>query len=493
MSSSNRTQLCSVIEVTPGVTPATPRMRLRRVTGEGLKWTPTFEDSAEIRPDMSNAPPIKVGEDSVGDIKFELSYPVADSPADADIQGALYNPWTNTPTFFNDGTADSVVTDAGTAANTYAVSAGGTTVKVGHLVRATGFTNAANNQIFKAASSTATTIVGAGLTLTAETAPPGTAQLKVVGFQGASADITATATGLASTALDFTTLGLAAGQWIKIGGTATGDKFATAVLNDWARVTTIAAHALTLDNLPSGWMTDVGTGKTIKVWFGDQIKNGTTQISQTIEKGFLGQTVPTYIAQPGMCVSEYSMDWTAKKTITGSATFMGMKGAGQGPTPLDASPDPATALTSYPVMACSANVGRIGEAGATLTAPNFVKAFTVKIGHTTTASEDIATMGAAALTGHSFDISGTLNTFFGDNTLLTKYFAGTLTSLNVRAVKNSMGIILSIPAATYNSDGSPNAGGKDQDVAISFGWKASKDEVVTNSMITFDRIPYFEV
>jgi hypothetical protein len=33
--------------------------------------------------------------------------------------------------------------------------------------------------------------------------------------------------------------------------------------------------ALTLDNKPAGWGTDSGAGKTIKVWFGDQIRNGT--------------------------------------------------------------------------------------------------------------------------------------------------------------------------------------------------------------------------
>ena len=76
--------------------------------------------------------------------------------------------------------------------------------------------------------------------------------MKVVGFQAASGDITATATGLGSTSLDFTTLGLAVGQWIKIGGSATADKFATAALNSTARITAIAATALTLDHLPHG-------------------------------------------------------------------------------------------------------------------------------------------------------------------------------------------------------------------------------------------------
>ena len=150
-------------------------------------------------------------------------------------------------------------------------------------------------------------MVGSSLSLTAETAPPGTGRLKVVGFQGASGDITATAGGLGSTSLDFTTLGLAVGQWIKVGGTAAGDRFATAGLNDWARIVAISANALTLDNKPSGWTTDAGTSKTIKVWFGDYIKNGVTKTALTLEKGFLGQDTPTYIALRGMTVNTFEM------------------------------------------------------------------------------------------------------------------------------------------------------------------------------------------
>jgi hypothetical protein len=52
----------------------------------------------------------------------------------------------------------------------------------------------------------------------------------------------------------------------------------------------IAAAKLTLDNLPTGWTTDAGTSQTVKVWFGDQLKNGTTQFGQTIERGFLART-----------------------------------------------------------------------------------------------------------------------------------------------------------------------------------------------------------
>ena len=236
----------------------------------------------------------------------------------------------------------------------------------------------------------------------------------------------------------------------------------------------------------------IGASARVKFWFGDQIKNGTTQIGQTIEKGFLDQTTPTYIVQPGMVVNQYSMDWTAKQKITGNVVYMGMTGASQGTSALDASPDATTSLTSFPVMACSANIGRIGEAGASLASPNFVRALTFTIDNHITPIETIGTVGASGLTGHANTVSGTLNTYFGDNTLLTKFFAGTLTSINVRAIKNNRAFIVTIPEVTYNADGSPNASVQNQDVMLPLGWKASKEETYTNAHILFDRLEYYE-
>ena len=146
MTTSNRVQLTQVRETTAGTTPTTPRMRAARITSESLSFSPDYIDSDELRSDRMLGDPIKVMQASQGSINFEMSYPDDNSPLSDWLRSAFYNTWVNTPSFFNDGTADSVITDAGTSANTYAVVSGGTTVVVGHLVRATGFTNAANNQ-----------------------------------------------------------------------------------------------------------------------------------------------------------------------------------------------------------------------------------------------------------------------------------------------------------------------------------------------------------
>ncbi|GAB5506683.1 MAG: hypothetical protein Rhirs2KO_18460 [Rhizobiaceae bacterium] len=487
MTDSNRLRLTTVRETTFGTTPGTPRMRTARLTGESIAYEPQFVQSEEIRADRMNSDPIKVNEINQGAINFELSYPVDNSPLSDFIRSLFFNTWVSTPTFDNDGTADSVIEDAGTTADTYQVASGGAAVVAGHLVRATGFTNAANNQIFRAASSTGTTIVGSSLSLTAETAPPGTAKLKVVGFEGASGDITAGASGLGSTSLDFTTLGLAVGQWIKIGGSDTGEQFATSANNGWARISgTPTATALPLDNLPSGWSTDSGSSKTIRVWFGDQIKNGTTQTSLTIERGFMGQTTPTYLIQRGMVAGEGEINFTTEEVITGSVTFQGLTGE-QTTTSLDASPD---AATTNAIMSANVNVGRIAESGAALASPNYVRSAQIRVNNNLRTITAVGSVGAVDIGEGEARVEGTLETYFGSNALLAKLLAATVGSINLRAQKDSQAIILAVPRATFTS-GSPSAGGKNQDVQLPLGFMASKD-ADTSAHVIMDRLEYYE-
>jgi hypothetical protein len=463
-------------------------MRTLRITGESLAFQPEFVDSDEIRTDRMIVDPILTMQSAQGGINGELSYPEDLTPLSEILRSAFYNTWTVAPAFDNDGTADSVITDAGTSANTYVVTSGGASAVLGHLVRATGFTNSANNQIFRVASSTATTIVGTALGLVAEAVPPAAARLKVVGFQGAAADITTTATGLGSTALNFTTLGLTVGQWIKIGGTAAGDKFATAAVNDWVRITAIAATALTCDNLPSGWGVDAGAGKTIKVWFGDVIKNGITQTGMTIERGFMQQTVPTYIVTKGMVVDTLTVTLASKDKIKFAVAFKGMGGS-QSTTTLDATFDVATTSS---IMAGNANVGRIAENTSTLTSPNWAKQLEWTLSNNLRALEAVDNQNPVAIRAGESTVTGKISTYFGDNALLTKFYNATTTAINARVTKSSQAVIFTFPRVTLKGGGNPAASGKNTDIYADFDFAASMDST-TSSQVMMDRVSYYEV
>lgn len=492
MASSNRTQIASVRETTVGTTPGTPRMRLRRVNGETLRLVSTFAQSNEMRSDRMAADVIRIGKTSDGDMPYDLLYPFPDSPNDSDLCSAFYNDFTNRATRFNDGTADSVITAVATTGEVVTCTTG-TAFVAGQLVRLTGFGVTGNNVVAKCTTGSATVPAFVGAGLTDEAAPAATARMKVVGFQGASGDITATATGLGSTALDFTGLGLSVGQWIKIGGSATADKFATAALNSTARITAIAATALTLDHLPTGWTTDAGTSKTIKVWIGDQIKNGTTQVGQTIERGFLGQGTPNYFVHPGMVVSQLNLAFALNQPITASLTYQGMGGS-VSTSPLDASPDASLVLTTFPPFVTRIHVGRVTEAGTTIATPNFLRGMTIVLNNNSTLIEAIDAEAAQGITGHALDVTGTAEFYFGNNSLLTKFLAGTPTSLSTYVYNSLSGqaLIFSLPRIIYAGDGSPNASARNVDVMLPLSWTASKDETVTSAMVTLDRFEYVE-
>lgn len=484
-------QFSAVRESVLGTTPNTPRMRQKRFTGESLQFKQTFVDSDEVRSDRMTGDPIKVFQDSEGSFNAECWFPNDNSPESDDLRSAFYNTWTNTPAFDNDGTADSVITDAGTAANTYVVASGGAAVKANHLVRATGFTNAANNQVFAAVAGSGTTVVGAALGLVAEVAPPGTARLKVVGFAGAAGDITAAAGGLASSVLDFTTLGLTPGQFIKIGGAAAGNRFAgTPANNDWARISgPVTAHAIPLDNKPAGWGVDAAAGKTIWVFFGDYINNGITQTGQSIERGFMDQAVPTYIVNKGMVVDTYDVAITSKQKLQIGVAYLGMDGA-QSTVALDAAIDAATTGLA---MAANVNVGRIGEGGAQLTSPNWIKELKFQINNNNRQLDAADNSAPVGVNPGECTVTGSLSAYFGDNTLLAKFYAGTPSAVSSRVAKNNQALVWQLPRITYNGDGNPNASGKNTDVMLGLQFKASIDTTLTLKHIWLDRLEYFEV
>lgn len=487
MTETNRLRLSGVREVTLGTTPASPRMRTMRILSESLAFQPQAVTSEEIRDDRMTADPILVGRTNQGGINFELIYPQPNTLLSTFMESAFGNSWVQTPERDNDGTADSVITDIGTTANTVTFTTGAAFV-VGHLVRLSGNAQAANNGLFVVTTGGATSFVSTGAGFVAEIAPPATSRAKVVGCQGATGDITATATGLASTTLNWTTLGLAVGQWVKIGGTGTAFQFNTAARNDWARITGITANALTLDNMPNATV-DAGTGKTIRVFFGDRLRNSTSEISASIERSFLGQVTPTHIIHRGMMVNSLSLAYASKTKVTGSVEFMGLDGA-QGTVAAGASYDASPDVSLFPVMAGSANVGRVAEAGVTLTAPNWVRSINLSVTNNLRMIDAVDSIAAVDIGSGAQDVTAQVECYFGDNALYAKVMAMTPTNLNWRVTKGNQALVHGLPRVTPMS-GNPNVSGRNQDVTVQIAMQASRDTLV-GAQITLDRLEYFD-
>lgn len=152
----------------------------------------------------------------------------------------------------------------------------------GSIVRATGFAIAANNGIHVLNGITDATHVSTGDSLTDEAAAPAQ-KLKVVGFQFTAGDLEMTAASgntflLTTTTQALDVLGLIPGQWVFIGGGLDADSFepsADEFLTGYARIAVdgITENAIAFDKSTFPPVTDAGAGKTVRIFFGDLVKN----------------------------------------------------------------------------------------------------------------------------------------------------------------------------------------------------------------------------
>lgn len=151
---------------------------------------------------------------------------------------------------------------------------------VGSLILGKGFTAAANNglKVVTALTADVSVEVADGL-LVAEASPPADAHIKTVGHQFVTATMDlATAAGefsleRVSGALDLTTLGLVAGSWVFIGDASNAAYKFTNTAPGYARVKSVAAARIAFDKSTMTPTAEVGTGKTIRIFFGTVLKN----------------------------------------------------------------------------------------------------------------------------------------------------------------------------------------------------------------------------
>ncbi len=470
MSDSNRVAVGIVAESTFGTTPATPAFTALRLTRPGLSYTPRTVVSDEARADRQVTDLVLVGAEAAGDLGFELSY----GSLDTMIEAAMCSTWVNKPIIVNT-VADTEIGQVTDSSDTFTVASGGTAFKAGMLARTTGFTNAGNNLIFRVGSSTGTTIVGPSLSLTDEAAPPLGAQIQAIGFQGASGDIEAKTVGgnqLFSTVLDFTTLGIVAGEWLKVGGTASGDKFAgTAANNDWVRVQSVADHVILLDVVPSGWTADDGSGKTIKVFWGDYIRNGTTKKSYTIERRYLDHSPVDYEYFRGMTFDSIAFEIGTQAIIRGTARLMGKDQTADTSRFSGATDVPAATNSVYN---SSSNVGRLGEGGSAVDGPNYVLNASITFANNVRAQPAVGFIGATGVGLGEVTTTGQLSTYFGNLTLANKVINNTASSYDIRftrADESGHTILIDLPRTKY-SNGAVNVPGKNSDVTLPLQFQA---------------------
>lgn len=432
---SNRAKIGVSRETAIGTTNASPVIHNFRLLSATLSGKPKTKVSGEIVSTRMVADLILVGKDQDGAVGHELSYHKNYTAQSLLIESAFWSAWNKTPECDN----AAVPTACGTiaAATDYPVTTGQAFV-VNMLVSATGFTTPANNKILAALAATSTTTIKtSGLTLEAATA---NSRLKCIGFQGASADVLAaiTPTRLTSTTTVLNSFGLVPGQWVLIG---TNQVRSAAVANDafsfqsvpannnWSRVLSVAATALVFDIAPSGFAVDAGATKTIRVFFGDYVRNGTSPLSQTVEQQHPDLAAPAYVYYTGMFADTMSVKMAAQDLIK---CEFGLKGLNtlitttRVATPTDVSP-PAN-----DVQNTSSNIGRIAENGSAITGSpgNYVLSIDWMLDNKLRLLPAIGQIGYIAGNPGQSLVTGSAKFYFADTSIFTKALANTATSLD---------------------------------------------------------------
>ena len=174
------------------------------------------------------------------------------------IDGAVLSEWQGVPALEVSTTTTSALTVGKTPV----------AIPANSLVYLTGFQhNTGLKKVKSAVTAGATSINIDGLTA----GDSGTAF--VCGYEASTGDIKSTATGLVSTTLDFTTLPLFKGQAIFVGGDGESTSFTNGGITGLARVVKVEAKTLTLDKLEGTFTDDSGDAKTIRIFFGQFLRN----------------------------------------------------------------------------------------------------------------------------------------------------------------------------------------------------------------------------
>jgi len=391
-----------------------------------------------------------------------------------------------------------------------------TQFEVDDLVLMAGFANSANNGLFTVTAVTATTVVvalpdgaGGNADLVDETATSN-GSIVQVGYEGAAGDIDVDMTGsrpaLTSTALDFTDLDLVVGEWIFIGGDATGLKFTNATNNGFVRVRSIAAGRLEFDKTQATMVTEASTTETIHLFFGRVLKNElgayikrrTYQLERTLGKADTTDTYEQAEYIIGAVPNEFSLNIATADKVTADLSFVGMDhetkdgdtGPKSGTRPSVVEADAFNTSSDFSRIKLAVHSETSGNPSALFA---FASELTLNINNNVTPNKALGTLGAFEASAGTFQVGGSITAYFADVAAVEAVRANSDVTLDMHLVKANSGISIDLPLITLG-DGRANI---EQDSPITLpltneaatGAKIDANLDHTMLMVFFDYLP----
>lgn len=389
--------------------------------------------------------------------------------------------------------------DAGT--DTYTASAATTfgSFVAGDLIFASGFSDSANNGLKHVASSTASTVV-VDEGLVTEASPAVGAKLQVVGIEFEAAAVSISAAGsyprLTSASFDFTDLGLIPGEWVYIGGDATPTKFVTAANSGFARVHAVAAGYVEFDKTSQVFVTEVGTGLTVQMFFGSVLKNEddptlivrrTYQLERTLGRDddgvmseYLLGSVPNELTLNVKQADKLAVDLTFVSTDNEQRD--GTEGVKTGTRP---------GLVDAPAFNTSSDFSRIklsivdGNA-ASIPLFAFLTDMTLTVNNNVKPNKAIAVLGAFDVSAGTYEVGGKLTAYFASIEAVRAVRNNTDVSLDMAIVKNNAGLLWDMPLIALG-DGRLNV---TQDESITLPLDTNAAESLFGHTLLLNEFPY---
>lgn len=378
----------------------------------------------------------------------------------------------------------------------------------GSLIKGIGFTNSANNALNVVTAVVLNTSVEVVTgQLVAEPAPPLAATINVVGYQGLATDINVNVAGtfpaLTSTALNFTTLGLVVGQWVFVGGDSVGNRFVNAANNGFKRIRSIAAGTLTFDKSFLPMVVETGTGLTIRLFFGDVLRNETGALikrrTYNLERtlGVPDDAFPLQIQSEvlkGAVANEFTLNVPSAELMNVDFAFV----ATDNEQRTGATGPKQTGVLDFPAAKeynTSSDIGRIrlstvsqtDEAPAALFA--FVTEATITINNNVTPNKAVGVLGSFDVTAGTFTVSGSLTAYFSSVAATQAVRNNADVTLDLSVVKDNTGIVFDMPLISLG-DGRLNVE-IDQPITLPLTTDAASGQDVDASLDHTLLITYF--
>lgn len=346
------------------------------------------------------------------------------------------------------------ITSVTSGTKTYAAASGlGVFGSGGPLIYAEGFANAANNGLKTVVSSTSTTVV-VSESLTTESSPPAAAKFQTVGFEFATADVNmAVVSGipsLVSTVADFTAIdGLEVGAWVFIGGDSSTHRFANNV--GYARIKSIAAHALAFDDTTFTPASESGSGKTIRLFVGTVLRNEKNpslikRRSYNIERQ-LGQGATSTQAEylEGAVANEFTLNIPQADKLNADLTYVACDNTHRsGESGDEIKSGTRVSALGENAFNTSSDIYRIKMAILDSASSNptalfgYVTEANISINNGVTPNKAIGVLGAFDTSAGNFEVGGSVTAYFTD-------------IASVRSVRDNADVGLSVIGASRNS------------------------------------------